>query len=229
MEKTVTLECWECGKKNVYSNPFCDTTYRPRWYCPECGARMLKERAEEDELFKIICTNRMFERAIDIIEKNKIDPLQYKKHLDMFKSMAINGATTFDSSHEIAVACEFADKHITADHGFKIGKYRPDFTLHMLKIILEIDGIHHANKVEQDALRDDAMLAIMGPEWEVVHYPDTFVEKHLGQMIVGVKNVAKKQREIRAKYGLAKKNEFTDSLKQTQSRLLKQKTANNPI
>jgi hypothetical protein len=76
-------------------------------------------------------------------------------------------------------------------------------------------------------MRDTNILAVMGPAWEVVHYPVVFVDKHLVKLVQGVKNLARKQREIRSQYGLGKKIDFMDELKKTQSKLLKEKAVNN--
>ena len=215
-------KCWECDRLITRSTYDKDPGKHLRYYCEECGARALVRQEQDNETYRLIGIDRSIERAIETIEKNRINPIVYRGYLREIKEMMVNKEVRFDSSHEIVVACELMKNKVPVDFGFTVKRYRPDFTLHSLKIVLEIDGINHAVKVERDKRRDEEILAELGSTWEIVHYPTLFVEKHLNKLVYGVQNAAAKQRMVRMKYGLSKKNEFTDGLKEYNSKIFKE-------
>ena len=222
MLEKLTTKCWECDKPITRSTYDKDPGRYLRYYCEECGAKALAKQEQDNETYRLLGIDRSIERAIEMIEKNKINPIVYREYLREIREMMVKKEVRFDSSHEIVVACELMKNKIPVDFGFTIKRYRPDFTLHSLKIILEVDGINHAMKVERDKRRDEEIIAELGSEWEIVHFPTVFVEKHLDKMAYGVQNAADKQRMTRLKYGLSRKNEFTDGLKEYNSKMLKE-------
>lgn len=215
----VNITCWQCGdslKRKFYDQ---SSAKHLRFFCEKCAAVEVQKKEQDDKEYHRINVSRKIDRAIEIIEGNKINPLAYKKYLEEIEEMMLEKMIQIDSSHEVVVACELSYRHVPFEFNAKVKRYRLDFKLNSEKIVLEIDGISHANKVKSDKWRDEEIISTLGKDWEIVHFPTLFVEKHLNKMMYGVSNTASKQRAIRVKHGLSAKNDFTDSIKSRNSLL----------
>ena len=83
----------------------------------------------------------------------------------------------------------------------KIGKYRVDFLIPSLKIVLEIDGVTHADRLYYDRDRDKYIREELGKEWEVVRIKTEYVEQNAEMLVEAIKSIRREKQKLRAEYG----------------------------
>jgi very-short-patch-repair endonuclease len=105
----------------------------------------------------------------------------------------------FQSANEVLAAAELLRSKINARHQVKMGRWRVDFILPDLKVVLEIDSDYHNDKKrkESDQLKDAAIIANLGPEWEMVRMRDKHLRDNLKQLLPAIKGVIEERKKAR--------------------------------
>jgi very-short-patch-repair endonuclease len=169
-----------------------------RFLCVECREKE-KEKDKEviNELSKLNALRRL-EIAKQHIEKMYGGISGY---LEAFEKVAkkLNTPGWFQSSNEILAAVELIRSKVKARHQVKMGKWKADFVLPELKVVLEIDGGFHKQKdrKEADRIKDLAILASLGPEWEVVRISDDLIKQNLCMLVQAIKETVKERKRVR--------------------------------
>lgn len=192
------IKCWECGKEATkargFRNPFepckdSQMSYKivnrfQRCYCEECFEKHNNKIAEENELWLRLKRERMFEVAIDKLERQgTIDFEEYEEAIKTVEEYNINNPDKFDSSSEIIAAIILIQNHVKIKPQYKIDKYQVDFLLPEEKIVLEIDGVQHRLHRAKDAIRDEVIKYALGKEWQIIRIPAEELEKNSKKLI----------------------------------------------
>lgn len=169
----------------------------PRMYCEECYKKeketLLKKQQEYGRLRKEL----MLERALRIMEKQRLNMYDYKEIISELKEYILENPEKFDSSHEMVAAIVLVDNEIKCKMQHKIGRYRVDFFIPDLKIILEIDGVLHKATLFKDNERDRKLREMLGKDWETVRISTEYLEENAELLVEAIKEVKRKKQEIR--------------------------------
>lgn len=197
------IMCWDCGKPatkaRLLLNPFGsyedlskskkEISGHQRCYCDECFEKHNRKIAEEHEEWLRLKRSRLFENAIDKLERQNIDFTEYKEAIKTVEEYNLTNPDKFDSASEIIAAIILIHNHIHIKPQYKIEKYQVDFLLPDDKVVLEIDGVTHKLKTAKDAVRDDFIRYTLGKEWQVVRIPAEELNKNATKLIKGIEAI----------------------------------------
>lgn len=185
-------ECWACGCTIERIG------LSQRFYCLKCGEQKEKDDAKKTALYDRLRYEQLVERAMVILERQR-KPIYLKDYRRAYQSVLEyeNGVKVFDSAHEVAAYMELFRCSVKVLPNFTIRRYRADFSLPDEKIVLEIDGHLHKNKITQDAQRDKDIRTELGPEWEVVRIPTEYVEQNIQQLLPAVRKMKEEMQKLR--------------------------------
>lgn len=197
-------KCWVCGKpaaKKFLGNRF--TIGAERCYCDKCFDEVSSERAADLKEYLRLKKKLMVERAIRLFEKQNVNIYDYVEAIDAIKEYSASNIDKFDSAHEMLAAMILIDNEIETKVQHKVGKYRVDFMLPTLKVILEIDGYLHEHSGHEDNKRDFELREILGHDWEIVRIDTKYLEQNVELLVEAIKTIkAEKQKLRRDNYGL---------------------------
>lgn len=188
--------CWNC--ESLVSVP---RKINTRIFCEGCREEYDKAKAEvlDEYLEKKILV--MWERAVNNIEKQeKCSMADYYDEAHYVKELALKDYNKFQSSAEMMAAMELLRKRVKTKVQHKILKYRVDFYLPELKIILEIDGKLHDFRQKKDSNRDVAILAELNANdkgWEITRIPTKYLEENLSQLVPAILALKKEKQKLR--------------------------------
>ena len=87
--------------------------------------------------------------------------------------------------------------HRKTIHQQKIGRYKADFVLPELKVILEVDGSIYHRDSSKEGERDTYICLCMGAEWTVVRVKDYMINKDITKLMTGIDESVKYQRRLK--------------------------------
>lgn len=204
------MKCWNCRCENatehvnvciphkklepgqswmVYGDPIPATMLR--CYCKKCwDEKNRREKAELKEYIRIK-KERMFERAMCLLEHQMFNFEDYKESIDVVEEFMRNNPDKFDSSDEVIAAIILVHNRVHSKMQFKVDKYQIDFLLDEKKVVLEIDGDTHDTKRGQwhQAERDMKIKEILGKDWEIVHIKAELLESKAEMLIKAIDEV----------------------------------------
>lgn len=141
------------------------------------------------------------EKAIDRI--NSHDNIQkYDEAVEKVKEMIENGGHVFDSTEEVMVALILLKNKIQFRHQVRFGtRYIADFVLDDMKAVLEVDGdiFHGDERKAKQQLRDDLIIASLGPLWEILRIKTSIIDKNITRLPKAIKTMLRK-REMYRRY-----------------------------
>lgn len=188
--------CWNCG--NCVTE---DNKIHTRAFCDECRKNYQEEYEAYMSTYLKMKMEIMWNRAIRCMERQeKVDINQYFDECQYVKDIAFKDFNKFQSSNEMMAAIELLKCRVKTKMQYKILKYRVDFYLPDLKVVLEIDGRLHDFKVKKDSDRDIAILAELNSNdkgWEVVRIPTGYLEMNIKQLVPAIKAVKKEKQRLR--------------------------------
>lgn len=190
--------CWRCG------NYFDGVNSRHREYCNEC-AELFKE--EDKELMDRYLEKKirvMWRRAVNNLEKQSLRMDDYYYESQAVLDLALSDYSKFRSSPEMMVAMELLKNNIRIKSEYKILKYRVDFLLPDLKVVLEIDGRLHDFRIKKDSNRDVAILTELNKDvsgWEIIRIPTKYIEQNVKQLVPAITALYNERQKLRRKYG----------------------------
>lgn len=183
-----------CGK------PMLSWTIRPStvFKCSECRKTESAAATELKEHIASLTKQRRISDAKDAILKLYGETNEYDA---AFKAIerAINKPVWFQSCAEVLAAAELIRTKTKAQPQVKIGKWRVDYVLPNLKVLLEVDGGFHDDprKIEKEKIRDATILKMVGPGWIIVRVPELTIRNELRSLIPMVLERTYKRRNRR--------------------------------
>lgn len=222
---SINKKCWICGKKGTKSNEiikmsedynklkekgfefeigdlsrFTERTQQ-RVYCEECFKEIEKQKELDIKEYQVLRKKLMLERAIKILEKQNVDIYEYKEAIEAVQEYSQKRIEAFESAHEMVAAIILISNEVHTKVQYKIGKYRADFYLPELKIVLEVDGGFHEKSLYKDNGRDIDIRIALGREWEVVRIKTEYLEKKADLLVEAIKTIKEEKQKIRKENG----------------------------
>lgn len=170
---TYIIPCELCGgdvKRTQYS--------RTRNYiCNYCkGLIKKKEKIVLDHIENVETkAERRFNKAVANIEKQVKNFQAYEKAINIAKTRA----EKYGSIPEAMVAIELLKNKHKIIPQQKIGKYRVDFALPDIKMVVEVDGIIFHRRTERKEDREYAIQLALGFDWKIIHIPAELAAKRI--------------------------------------------------
>lgn len=190
--------CWRCGEPHTGIN-----TYE-RSYCSDCFE---KHQEEDEQLMNEYLKAKikvMWRRAVNNLEKQNLQMNDYYEEAKFVLDLALEDYNKFQSSPEMMAAIQLLKQRVKAKVQYKVGRYRVDFLLPELKVVLEIDGKLHDYKVKKDSKRDAAILNELNAEdtgWEVIRIPVKHIDQNVSKLVPAIKALYKEKQRLRRKHG----------------------------
>ena len=173
-----------------------------KYTCKKCRAkeRLIAAdiRKEEDHKTR----TAKLEKVIHRIKQGGSYP-KYESAIATARQMIDDGGHVFDSTEEIEVAIVLLEAGIKFRHQVRFGKrYIADFVLDDMKVVLEVDGdiFHGESRMAKQQVRDDLIIAALGPEWEIVRIKTSALNQNVFKLPKALKAVLKKREMYRRIY-----------------------------
>ena len=174
------MQCWNCGNEMSHSDS------KVRQYCRECGEKHAKERKEEKDLLVVLRKKAMFERAMELMEKQGCNMYNYRNAAIIAQKYLYANLDKFDSADEIVAAIVLIKNGYQIKTQSKVGRYQVDILIPQMKVALEIDGIMHKFRLCESE-RDRYIESQLGPEWDVLRIGADHIEKRADKLIDAIK------------------------------------------
>jgi len=190
--------CWHCGEKHTGIN----TPIRS--YCEGCAEKHNEEDEQLMNGYLEAKTKVMWRRAVNNLEKQNLKMSEYYEEAQFVLALALEDYNKFQSSPEMMAAMQLLKERVKAKTQYRIGRYRADFVLPELKVVLEIDGKLHDYKVKKDSKRDAAILNELNAEdtgWEVIRIPVVHIDQNVSKLVPAIKALYKEKQRLRRKHG----------------------------
>lgn len=198
------MKCWVCGdkathKRNIsvpkygfkheymWSVPVPDDSQR--CFCKKCFDAFMTEQIEDNKAYVRLKKKRMFARALDLMEHQKIPMYDYREAINTVQEYFMNNLDKFDSSYEIMAAIVLIYNHIHIKPQAKIDRYQVDFMLDEEHIILEIDGDRHKLRKGYDSGRDADIKRILGKDWEIIRISTECLDMNVTKLVSAIEAV----------------------------------------
>ena len=195
-DKTKTYYLWNYEGKRGARFEETDMS-KCRCYCKECYTKQKQERADIREKHIILKKKLMFERALDLMEKQKCDMYEYRASAIKVQKYLFANIDKFDSADEIIAAIVLIHNGLQIKPQYKIGNYQVDFYIPSLKIALEIDGeLFHGKIKYRDSQRDTEIKEILGDEWEIVRIGAKYVEQNCTKLLEAISAIQKLKQAV---------------------------------
>lgn len=194
--KTFLVPCVVCGGDVVswHKNP-------PRKYkCQKCRKLEREANKEKRMPLRAMQAERRMEIAVEFLESKCI----LDEYEGALKIVGKHLHTTgwFQSSNEILVALELIRCGIKIRHQVKMGKWKVDFVIPELKVVLEVDGelYHPPTERDKEKIRDMSIVSNLGPGWEVIRIKDHLIKKNLQKLLPAIKSVKRGRERVRKSF-----------------------------
>lgn len=205
----MAIPCWKCGKPSKKAltatgfrgKRFNDDVNIPRQFCSKCYSEFIKEHEETTAEYARMKKKLMLERAVRHLERQMLDLYDIKDIIDQMEEYVEERPELFDSSEEMIAAIMLVSAGIKAKPQYKIGKYKVDFFVPQLQVVLEIDGVTHKARKEKDTRRDLAIRAELGYEWEVIRIPTQFLTKNAKMLVPAISEMKAERQKLRKSHG----------------------------
>ena len=198
------MKCWVCGKEGAnctrditaeyklyYEIPIRKTVKaeHQRCYCKKCYEDTMKRLAIEDEQYVTLKRKRMFENALDKLERQQLDFVKYEEAIKTIEEYNLENDGKFDSSQEIMAAIILIQNRYHIKPQAKVGSYQVDFMFPEDNLILEIDGDRHNFKKSYDKRRDATIKEILGSEWQILRIPTDMIDQKAEKLPLAIEQL----------------------------------------
>ena len=193
------MRCWICGKPATRTRKigYYDKyeilqpikTYQQRCYCDECFDSEQEQIKADNKEYVRLKKKLMFERAVDILERQKLDLYKYREAIKVVQEFVEEQPDKFDSSYEMIAAIVLIFRRIECKLQQKIGKYQVDFMLPVEQVILEIDGERHKHRKDYDSKRDAFIKSELGKDWEIIRINTEYLDWHADRLATAIHKV----------------------------------------
>lgn len=189
-------KCQFCGKEVMTLN------YRSalKYTCALCKLEKKNAKKKITDEHEFIKKEERLDKAI--VRLDKVANLDdYVRPLNIIRQN-LHKDKWFESTEEILVALELLKNNYKIKHQVKINRYRVDFLIPELKVVLEVDGKHFHLKEnrEDENFRDCIITLNLGSSWEIIHIMDDDINTDITNLVPAIKKVLEKRRYIRSKY-----------------------------
>lgn len=197
-------KCWKCGKdgaehRNIGERgilndlvPFSESMQR--CYCEDCFKTVTKEMRHDLNEYVRLKKKLMFERAVRILERQKLNIYDYQEAIQTIEEFARENPDKFDSAYEMVAAIILIDNEIPCELQHKIGKYQCDFFIPTLKLVLEIDGERHKNRKSYDSIRDMEIKNALGAGWEIMRIKTEYLDEKADLLVEAIRTILRKRK-----------------------------------
>lgn len=195
--------CWICGKPATKKSILQEQDvlgYKPigkRFFCDECFEKFYAEHSADRKEYIRLKKKLMFERAVRMFERQDIDIYEYKEAIEAVQEFNAENLNKFDSSHEIVAAIVLIYNEVQTKTQFPVGRYRVDFYLPELKIVLEVDGDRHKHKKIIDNERDFKIREILGADHEIIRVETELIEQNAELLVEAIKSIKRERQQLR--------------------------------
>jgi len=170
-----------------------------KYTCKKCKfeERMIAADIKKEEDHKT--RTAKLEKVISRIKANGTFT-KYESAISTARQMIDDGGHVFDSTEEIEVAIILLQQGIKFRHQVRFGKrYVADFVLDEMKVVLEVDGdiFHGESTMAKQKIRDDLIVAALGPEWEIIRIKTSTLNQNMAKLPKALKAVLKKREMYR--------------------------------
>lgn len=205
-------KCWLCGKPAIRALKINSTNLGGdgydgdaefkvnRHFCEECYQKHTDDIAETEEIYGRLKKKLMLERAIKILEMQRINLYEFKDIIEQMQEYVVENPRKFDSSDEMIVAIMLVANGIKSLMQYKIDNYVVDFYIPSLKVVLEVDGHLHRYNTYYDNERDIRIRSYLGKEWEVVRIPTKYIEANAKQVVPAIISIKAEKQKIREEH-----------------------------
>lgn len=177
---TYEIPCEICGKKIIRTQYSRKRTY----ICDYCKG-MIREKKKYSILETTTKHELRFKKAVEEIKKSVGDFETYQKSIEVAKTRS----ELYGSIPEAMAAIELLKNGFKIIPQQKIGKFKVDFAIPSIKVILEIDGkIYHKN-TDKEAYRDYYIYTKLGMDWKIIHYPAERLYKEIKKLVPYIKSL----------------------------------------
>ncbi len=191
--------CSVCGKPVKTWTKRRDVVFK----CQECREQEKEATTVLTRKINTLTLERRLESAKQTIYKQYKNTgeavyLQYEKAFEAIKKN-LHRPRWFQSVNEVLAAAELIRSGTKARHQVKMGKWYVDFLLPELHAVLEIDGGYHndVKRKEKDQIKDAAIIAHLGPQWEVVRIKDSLLKENIKQLVPAITAILDQRRKVR--------------------------------
>lgn len=157
-----------------------------RCYCEKCFEKQAREIEQQNEIWLRLKRVRMFEGAMDKMERQDIDFTKYEEAIKAVEQFNMDNPDKFDSAAEIIAAIILIHHHIKIKAQYKVAGYQVDFLLPDNKVVLEIDGVAHKLHTAKDAIRDDVIRHQLGRDWRIIRISADNIYKKAEKLLDGI-------------------------------------------
>ncbi len=173
-------KCHLCGNE-VQAKSYNE---KRQYTCNRCKG-ITKELKNEERVYK---KEIRFARALDRLEDMVGDLTPYERAINLVK-VNLHRPGWFASTEEILMAFELIKNKVKVIHNQKIKRYRADFVLPDLKIVLEVDGekYHNSSTREREGVRDGEIILMLGLDWRIVRVPTAYINKDVRKTMLLLK------------------------------------------
>lgn len=195
---TSSKTCWRCGIN------FTGTETHEREYCSDCQEKHEEEDKELLDKYLELKTRVMWRRAVNDLEKQWLNMDEYYEESKYVLELALSDYNKFRSSPEMMAGIELLKNRVRAKTEYPILRYKVDFFLPDLKVVLEIDGRLHDFKVKKDSNRDVAILNELNKNdtgWEIIRIPTKYILENVKQLVPAIKAVYEEKQRLRRENG----------------------------
>ena len=193
------MKCWICGTETEPTYKIVHdkkVATKRRAYCSACKKKHEDEISRDKEAYVILKKKMMFERAMELMEKQECDMSEYRNSAVRVQKYLYANFDKFDSADELIAAIVLLHEGLPIKMQHKIGKYQIDILIPEKKIALEIDGERHKHKRDFDSWRDIEIKQALGEGWEVVRIGTDHIEKNCGKLITAIDALKKYKQAI---------------------------------
>lgn len=187
--------CWKCGKPI----PHDEFNGQTRRYCESCYDEYTEEYKPIVVQYSILRNRVMFERAMRIMERARVDMTRYKKYALAVMKHSRDNPEKYRSSDEMISAIVLLESGHDIQMNASIGHYVVDILIPDMKVALEIDGDRHKTKKGADGKRDIEIRNKLGAEWEIIRIPTKYIEDQPEKLPEAVRTMYDSMKEIRSK------------------------------
>lgn len=181
--KIYLIPCEVCGRKinrTQYS--------RKRTYLCDYCKGVIKEKKKVEIPSTETKPEIRFKAAVENVKKKVKDFGPYEKAVEIAKTRAYQ----YGSIPEAMVAIELLKNKFKIIPQQKIGKYKADFVIPSIKVVLEVDGKLYHYDMQKEAARDFYITHSLGNEWTMIHLPAEYVLKDITKIVPFIKAYIKK-------------------------------------
>ena len=167
------IPCEICGKKIMRTQYSRKRTY----LCDYCKG-VIKEKEKPTIPDGVTKHEIRYDKALEKIKKSVRNFESYERAIRIAKTRC----ERYGSIPEAMAAIELIKNKYKIIPQKKIGKFKADFVIPDIKVVLEIDGKIYHNDLSKEGYRDFYIKTKLGDGWRIIHYPSDRIEQDITKL-----------------------------------------------